>query len=253
MARRNGLSAPSGAPRTPSKRRGDARGARASGPPRERAEEVYAAALRLFREKGYHATSMQDIGAAVGLYKGSLYHYIGSKEELLVRAFERAMAALLEDTERIAADTALPPSAQLRQIIAAHVEAVANNLDALTVYLHEWRALAGESLASVRQQRERYTALVAEIVGRGVRRGEFQSTDVSIATLGVLGMCNWLCQWYRPDGRLSAAEVAGHFADLVLGGLNRPGPSPGAPTSSRALARRPFRRANGSGSTSTGR
>src|SRR5436309_9221830 len=108
MARRNGVGAP----------------------PRERGEEVYAAALRLFREKGYHATSMQDIGAAVGLYKGSLYHYIGGKEELLVQVFERAMGTLLEDVERIVGDGSLRPSAQLRLVVAAHVAAVAENLDA---------------------------------------------------------------------------------------------------------------------------
>src|SRR5207248_10257017 len=94
-------------------------------PPRERGEQVYAAALRLFREKGYHATSMQDIAVAVGLYKGSLYHYIGGKEDLLVEVFERGMGALLADVERIADDTALAPSAQLRRVIQAHVEAVA--------------------------------------------------------------------------------------------------------------------------------
>src|SRR5438105_15867742 len=127
----------------------------------DRAEQVYAAALRLFREKGYHATSMQDIAVAVGLYKGSLYHYIGGKEDLLVEVFERGMGALLADVERIADDTALAPSAQLRRVIQAHVEAVANNLDALTVYLHEWRALAGEALARVRAQRERYVSLIA--------------------------------------------------------------------------------------------
>jgi AcrR family transcriptional regulator len=188
----------------------------------ERSDEVYAAALRLFREKGYHATSMQDIAAAVGLYKGSLYHYIGGKEELLARVFEHAMAALLADVEGIAADTASRPSIQLRRIIEAHVQAVANNLDALTVYLHEWRALAGDSLASVRYQRERYAALVTDIVSRGVVLGEFRVPDVRIATLGLLGMCNWLCEWYRPGGRLSPAEIAGVFADLVLEGLTRP-------------------------------
>jgi AcrR family transcriptional regulator len=188
----------------------------------ERSEEVYAAALRLFREKGYHATSMQDIAQAVGLYKGSLYHYIGSKEDLLVRVFERGMGALLTEVERIAGDESLAPSAQLRQVIGAHVEAVASNLDALTVYLHEWRALAGESLASVRSQRERYMALLSEIVLRGVRVGEFEVADARIATLGVLGMCNWLCQWYRPGGRLTPPEIAAHFADLVLRGLQGP-------------------------------
>jgi TetR/AcrR family transcriptional regulator, cholesterol catabolism regulator len=201
MARRNGLSAP----------------------PRERGEQVYAAALRLFREKGYHATSMQDIAGAVGLYKGSLYHYIGGKEDLLVKVFERAMGGLIADVEGIAADTSQPPSAQVRLIIEAHVAAVSGNLDALTVFLHEWRALAGESLANVVAQRERYAQLVSEIVSRGVRLGEFDAPDVQIATLGLLGMCNWVCQWYRPEGRLGPSEIAGYFARLVLDGLRKPG------------------------------
>lgn len=188
-------------------------------PPRERAEEVYSAALRLFTEKGYHATSMQDIAVAVGLYKGSLYHYIGGKEELLVQVFERALGSLLERVERVVADTSIPPAQQLRMLIRAHVEAVASNLDALTVYLHEFRALTGEALEVVRQQRERYRELVATVVERGVRGGEFTSTDVGIATLGVLGMCNWLAQWYRPGGRLSPQQVADYFAEMVLSGL----------------------------------
>src|ERR1700682_1008017 len=137
-----------------------------SAPPRERSEEVYRAALQLFREKGYHATSMQDIAAAVGLYKGSLYHYIGGKQDLLLQVFDRAMGALVADVERIAPDTSLRPSAQVRLIVAAHVSAVATNLDALTVYLHEWRALAGDALVNVQAQSERYTQLVSEIVGR---------------------------------------------------------------------------------------
>jgi AcrR family transcriptional regulator len=175
--------------------------ARRNGVVADRGEEVYSAALRLFREKGYHATSMQDIAAAVGLYKGSLYHYIGGKEELLVRVFERGMGVLLADVECIAADRSLEPSLQLRRVVEA------------------WRALAGESLANVRAQRERYAAVVSDIVARGVRAGEFAVPDVGIATLGLLGMCNWLCQWYSPGGRLSAAEIGNRFADLILDGL----------------------------------
>jgi AcrR family transcriptional regulator len=197
--------------------------------PRERAEEVYAAALRLFREKGYHATSMQDIAQAVGLYKGSLYHYIGGKEDLLAQVFERGMGSLLEEVERIASDTSLRPSAQLRLIVAAHVSAVAENLDALTVYLHEFRALAADSMATVQAQRERYTRLVSDIVSRGVQLGELRTPDVDIATLGLIGMCNWICQWYRPGGRLGPAEIGNYFADLVLDGLT---------SSSRTSARR---------------
>jgi AcrR family transcriptional regulator len=184
-----------------------------------RGEEVYAAALRLFNQKGYHATSMQDIAEAVGLYKGSLYHYIGGKEDLLAQVFERAMGSLLEEVERIVADASLPPRQQLRLVVEAHVCAVADNLDALTVYLHEFRALAGESLDTVMAQRERYRQLVETIVSRGMAAGEFVNGDPAIATLGILGMCNWLAQWYRPGGRLSAPEIGTQFADLVLGGL----------------------------------
>ena len=195
----------------------------------ERGEEVYAAALRLFREKGYHATSMQDIAGVVGLYKGSLYHYIGGKEELLVQVFERGMGALLAEVERIAANSDLAPSVQVRQMIRAHVEAVANNLDALTVYLHEWRALAGESLARVRAQRERYAKLVGQVIERGVQSGELRTRDPRLTTLAVLGMCNWLCQWYRPGGRLSPAEIAEQFTDLLLDGLRATSSSPRTP------------------------
>jgi TetR/AcrR family transcriptional regulator, cholesterol catabolism regulator len=207
----------------------------------QRSEQVYAAALRLFREKGYHATSMQDIAAAVGLYKGSLYHYIGGKEDLLVQVFERGLGTLLDDVERIAQDTSLRPSEQLRLIVAAHVAGVSQNLDALTVYLHEFRALAGESLTTVRAQRERYARLVSDIVCRGVRQGEFRAPDVGIATLGLIGMCNWMCQWYRPGGRLEPAEIAGYFADMVLDGLKRPASTTSSP---QAPARPASRRTN---------
>jgi AcrR family transcriptional regulator len=193
-------------------------GVASAGPPRVRSEELYAAALRLFNEKGYHATSMQDIATALGLYKGSLYHYIGGKEELLVQVFERAMATLLEEVEQIA-ESSLPASAQLRSLIRAHVRAVASNVDALSVYLHEFRALAGPALEKVRAQRDRYREIMAAVVERGMRDGEFVSGDVDIVTLGVLGMCNWLAQWYKPGGRLAPSEIADQFAELVLAGL----------------------------------
>lgn len=204
------------------------------GPPRERAEEVYTAALRLFMEKGYHATSMQDIAAAVGLYKGSLYHYIGSKEDLLVEVFERAMGSLLIEVEAIVADTSICASDQLRKVLRAHVSAVATNREALTVYLHEFRALAGEALERVREQRECYRRLVEAVIRRGVEGGELQTEDVGIATLAILGMCNWLVQWYQPTGRLLPRQIADRFAELVLAGLYFE-PSTSSPTASPKL------------------
>jgi AcrR family transcriptional regulator len=184
-----------------------------------REDQVRAAALRLFREKGYHATSMRDIANAVGINKGSLYSYIRAKEDLLIPVFEQAMGVLLEQIEQISADESLTPTARLQRAVHAHVTAVADNLDVLTVYLSEWRQLATESLATNRGQRERYAALFHDILRDGIAAGEFRPMDTRIVMLGMIGMCNYLFRWYRPDGRLTPDQIADELIDMVMQGV----------------------------------
>jgi AcrR family transcriptional regulator len=184
-----------------------------------RETRVRAAALRLFREKGYHATSMRDIALEVGMNKGSLYSYIRSKEDLLIPLFGHAMGLLTAEIEAITADASLTPTERLTRAIHAHVLNVAENLDILTVYLSEWRQLASESLADVREKRERYAALFFGILEDGVQRGEFRPMDTRVAMLNMIGMCNWLFRWYRPDGRLTPDKIADEMVELVLNGV----------------------------------
>jgi AcrR family transcriptional regulator len=184
-----------------------------------REQQVRAAALRLFRDKGYHATSMRDIADEVGINKGSLYSHIRSKEDLLIPFFERAMGVLLAQIEEITANASLPPTERLKRAIHAHISAVTENLDVLTVYLSEWRQLTADSLQTVRQQRERYAALFLEIIEDGERSGEFRRVDPRITALGVIGMCNYLFRWYRTDGRLPPAQIAEMLSDMVLRGI----------------------------------
>jgi len=191
--------------------------------PRE--DQVRAAALRLFKEKGYHATSMRDIANAVGMNKGSLYSYIRSKEDLLIPVFDRAQGVLLTEIEQISADSALTPTDRLRRAIHAHVLAVANNLDVLTVYLSEWRQLATESLAINRMQRERYAGLFRQILEDGIASGEFRPMDTRIVMVGMIGMCNYLFRWYRPDGRLTPDQVADELIEMVMQGVRSPAAS----------------------------
>jgi AcrR family transcriptional regulator len=189
----------------------------AAAPARE--EQVRAAALRLFKEKGYHATSMRDIAAAVGINKGSLYSYIKSKEDLLVPVFEQAQGVLLTEIEQITADASLSPTERLKRAIHAHVTAVADNLDVLTVYLSEWRQLGTESLATNRDQRARYSRLFREILSDGVAAGEFRPMDTRIVMLGMIGMCNYLFRWYRPAGRLTPDQIADEMIEMVMQGV----------------------------------
>jgi len=181
--------------------------------------QVRAAALRLFKEKGYHATSMRDIAEAVGINKGSLYSYIKSKEDLLVPVFDQAQGMLTSQIEQIAADTAASPTERLKRALHAHVTAVAENLDVLTVYLSEWRQLAAESLATNRDQRERYAAMFHQILRDGIASGEFREMDTRIVMLGMIGMCNYLFRWYRPDGRLAPDQIADELIEMVIRGV----------------------------------
>jgi AcrR family transcriptional regulator len=185
--------------------------------PRE--QQVRAAALRLFRDKGYHATSMRDIAEAVGINKGSLYSYIRSKEDLLIPFFEQALSPLVVEMEAVSADASLRPTDRLKRILKAHILNVAENLDILTVYLSEWRQLTADSLATVRGQRERYASLFLGIIEDGQRTGEFRSIDARITALGMIGMCNYLFRWYRTDGRLMPEQIADVLTDLVLRGI----------------------------------
>src|SRR3984893_6834132 len=186
-------------------------------PPRE--DQVRAVALRLFKEKGYHATSMRDMADEVGINKGSLYSYIRSKEDLLVPVFEQAMGVLLAKIEEIAADNTLTPTLRLRLAIQAHVTAVADNLDVLTVYLSEWRQLAAESLSKERTQRERYGELFLGILQDGVSSGEFRPMDTRSVMLGMIGMCNYLFRWYRPDERPEPPQIADELIEMVMQGV----------------------------------
>ena len=143
--------------------------------PTPREEEILAAAARIFREKGYHGASVRDIAESVGLLKGSLYHYIRSKEELLARLFEGALEDTIQELEKIAARDAAPP-VRLREMVKAYVGAVTENLDAVSLYLREWRALPAPQLARVRARRRTMRTLFEDVIADGVRAGELPAT-----------------------------------------------------------------------------
>jgi len=185
-----------------------------------REDEILAAAARIFREKGYHGASIRDIADSVGLLKGSLYHYIRSKEELLARLFDGALEGTVRELETIAAREA-PPSDRLHEMVKAYVHAVTENLDAVGLYLREWRALPAPELARLRARRHAMRALFEDVIGEGMRKREFASGDAKISALAILGMCNWLFEWYRPRGRLRPDALADELADRAVRSVSR--------------------------------
>lgn len=183
-------------------------------------EDVIRAAARVFRERGFHGTSMQQIADAVGLQKGSLYHHITSKEELLHDVMMTGLTQLSERLEAVATSS-LPPDEKLRQLIETHIYYAAESLDIATVVLFEHRAMMG--FPALREEyvarRDLFESQFRTAIQEGVDSGDFCPVDVPIVAQTLLGAHNWLVMWYRPDGRLSPQEIATVIADTFLRGL----------------------------------
>jgi AcrR family transcriptional regulator len=154
------------------------------------------------------------------LQKGSLYHYISSKEELLFKIFERSTGELTQELETIVA-SGDSPTVQLCRAIQAHLTALCEHLDIYSVYLSERRVLSGRTHTRVRAEGERHARLLEHIIQQGIVAGDFRAVDSKMTAHAILGMCNWLYQWYSPSGRLKPQEIAGIFSDLVVDGLAR--------------------------------
>ncbi len=183
-----------------------------------REDQLLEAASRLFKEKGYHNTSMQDLADALGVQKGSLYYYIDSKEELLRRLLERATSFLGAQIDEIyAAD--LSPAVKLRRALENHADTMMSNLNLVAVYLYEYRNLPPQRLEEALAVRKHYECVLKQILEDGIASGDFRPVDVKMAVFGLLGMLNWTHQWFTPDGELTAREIAGLLVDLALHGI----------------------------------
>lgn len=176
-------------------------------------------AARLFSERGYHGTSMQHLGEALGLLRGSLYAHIGSKQELLFEVVDGGAERFLE-RGRAAATLDAPASERLTQILIGHVETVNEHIEAATVFLNEWRYLAEDHRALIQAKRDEYEELVRRTIADGIDSGEFRrDLDIALTTTLVLSAANWTYSWFHPGGSLSAADVGRAFADQLIRGL----------------------------------
>lgn len=184
----------------------------------DKPSEIFAAALRLFQAKGYHGASMQDLADAVGMQKASLYYYFRSKEELLVQVCERGTGAFTQELADIVASD-LDAVTKLQRAIECHLVALCEQLDLFTVFLHEQKFLGAAQKELLRGEGKKHAALLASILEQGIASGDFRPVNVTVTTLAILGMCNWLYEWYSPDGALQPREIAAMFSELVLNGL----------------------------------
>ncbi|RDI95000.1 TetR/AcrR family transcriptional regulator [Meiothermus sp. QL-1] len=174
-------------------------------------------AARLFTEKGYEATSVQDIAQALGLSKAALYHHFRSKEEILFEVSLLALEGLLRAGE--GALRVEDPKEALLRFMEAHARYFEENYAFFVTLLQGIKSLSPENRARTVALRDRHEANLREILRRGVAQGVFRPVDVALAGRAVLSMLNWMIRWFHPGGPLRAEEVARGYFDLILRGL----------------------------------
>lgn len=186
-----------------------------------RERDIVATAARLFKEKGYRATTLEDIAAAVGMLKGSLYYYIRSKEELLYLVVRDPIRQVYSELESIVAAD-LPFTEKIARAIANHMTVFHLHYPHIAVYLHDYRHLMDKLEQNVIETPKQYQRLWDALLRQGIAAGEIGGdVDVTMAGYALLGMCNWAYRWYNPCGRLSPQEIAEVFTKIALQGLVR--------------------------------
>lgn len=184
-------------------------------------QEIITVAARLFKEKGYRATTLEDIAAAVGMLKGSLYYYIRSKEELLYLVVRDPIRQAYNRLDDIV-NAALPVRVKIAQAIENHMTLYHQHYPHIAVYLHDYHHLMQQLQQNVIETPKHYQRLWAVLLQQGVDAGELRSDlNVKVSGYAILGMCNWVYRWYNPHGTLSAEAIADIFTTLVLEGLIR--------------------------------
>jgi TetR/AcrR family transcriptional regulator, cholesterol catabolism regulator len=195
---------------------GQVEGERMSTP---RAKEIIAAAAKLFKEKGYHATTIQDVADEVGMLKGSLYYHIKSKEELLYLVTKEPIRELIERQKRLM-ESDLTPQQKIIEFIRSHLRAFDANYPHMFVFLQEKASLSEPVQAEVAGIDFRYEVLLEAILHQGVDGGQFRrELDLKMMAFSILGMCNWMFKWYYKGGRLTIDEIAHSMAEIVLNGI----------------------------------
>ena len=172
----------------------------------------------VFARRGYHGTGIAELCIANDLGKGALYHYIGSKEELLAAIHDRVMDEVIASGERVAA-AAGKPSKQLAMLGDELLDIITRYPDHVWVFLHEFPALTGERAEQFRTRRRQFERRVEDILQAGVDAGEFRDIDPRLTAMAWFGMHNYTYLWLKREGALSAHDVAQRFADIFITGI----------------------------------
>jgi len=187
---------------------------------RDKLREICRIAARVFYEKGYDGASMQDIANAVHLTKAGLYHHVGSKDRLLYEIMNYGMD-ILDETVLENVKSIRDPREKLRQTIIGHINLIVRARDReITVILHENRSLKGALRKKINARKRAYIEFLEELIAKVQERaGGRILISPRVAAFALLGIINWLYQWYDVEGPIKEDQLANDYVELFLRGL----------------------------------
>lgn len=181
-----------------------------------RREQIFSAGAKLFAEKGYERTSLQEVADLLGVTKPALYYYYSSKEKLLFEIMSFVMDRVLADVREVAGSD-LSPYDKLRDLIHRYVVFFADHPAEHAIMSTEVDSLGPDLRETVQNQQRLYLAQMRKIVSELVDpQKQLDETSVAFALLG--GM-NWLFKWYDPAGRITPEKLAEDFVRIYAYGL----------------------------------
>ncbi|MDD6791894.1 MAG: TetR/AcrR family transcriptional regulator [Thermobifida fusca] len=196
-----------------------AQGKRSTSRPRGngRREQIIDVATGLFRQKGYHATSLDDIADAIGFTKPAIYYYFKSKDDILFAIIDDIVDQGLRRIQAVASREA-SATERMHDLLVENTRVILENLNANTVFYNERGLLSAEHERAIRAREREYTKIVEDLYVEGVENGEFIDVDPHIATSTLLGASIWSYRWFDPEGELSIDEIAEGIARILLEG-----------------------------------
>ena len=196
-------------------------------------ERIQVAALELFAERGFHGTGIRELAVRAGLSSATLYHYMGTKEDLLVRIMRESLERLLTAGQQIA--RAGPAPERMAGLVQIHVLTHATQRLQTQVVDGEMRALSPTRRREIVALRDEYETLWSRAIETGQEDGDFALQSPRLARLALLDLCSGVARWYQPQGPTTREELATRYAEMALGLL---GAEPLPPATTADLLRR---------------
>jgi TetR/AcrR family transcriptional regulator, cholesterol catabolism regulator len=184
-----------------------------------RLQKVIDGAAELFHKKGFKSATLDGLAQELGVSKTALYHYVSSKEHLLAMVYGQAFEKIFERIHEISAmDVA--PDEKLRLLLRHHIKNITIKHPALfSVFFAEENQLPEKDFEKIRVEKRKYSQVLEDIIKDGIGRGVFRPVDPRLQSNAILGMCNWVYKWYRPNSAAySPDQVADHFISLLESG-----------------------------------